>query len=127
MTFMPKNKKPVWIGITALLCIASFLLGYILFKPSAKLKSLLKPQENYSEYFVYKTDTAKFNELSDEIVLNGRISFDENNVVQIFPMVSGITQDINVNLGDPITKGQSLVSIKSGDISELLKDYHASK
>ncbi|GAL83137.1 hypothetical protein MYP_363 [Sporocytophaga myxococcoides] len=124
---MVKNKRSIWIGITVLLCIASFLLGYLLFKPSAKLKSLLKPQESYSEYFVYKTDTAKFHELSDEIVLNGRISFDENNVVQIFPMVSGITQDINVNLGDPIMKGQSLVSIKSGDISELLTVYHASK
>lgn len=61
-----------------------------------------------------------------EITLSGVIAPDENKMSKIFPMVSGIVQDVHVLLGDPVKKGQTLAIMKSGEMAGYTKDYVSS-
>jgi cobalt-zinc-cadmium efflux system membrane fusion protein len=66
---------------------------------------------------IIQFDTVKIKPLYREVRLTGRISFDEDKVVHIFPPVSGLVQDVTVSLGDYVTPGQILAKIKSSDIA----------
>ncbi len=76
---------------------------------------------------IYQTDTVKLAHIEDELVLNGSVSFDEDSVVHIFPMVSGKVEIVKTQLGAFVEKGQELVFIKSADITNLIKDYEVDK
>jgi cobalt-zinc-cadmium efflux system membrane fusion protein len=68
-------------------------------------------------------DTAKLEEVKNEISLNGKISFDLETVVKIFPLAGGYVENIYVELGDKVKKGQMLALIASSEIVNLEKDY----
>ena len=57
----------------------------------------------------------------------GEISFDEDNVVRIFPIVSGSVEKVYVSLGDYVKAGQRLSTILSTDVISFQKDYSISK
>jgi len=78
------------------------------------LKSLLK-------------DTVKEASASSELTLTGSIAPDENKMVKIYPMVSGIALDVNVQLGDVVQKGQTLATLKSAEMAGFTKDYISSE
>lgn len=63
----------------------------------------------------------------DEFAAVGEVSFDENNVVRVYPIVSGSVSKVNVSLGDYIKKGQILATILSTDISTYQRDYNIAK
>jgi cobalt-zinc-cadmium efflux system membrane fusion protein len=65
-----------------------------------------------------KIDTVKDRVVQNELKLTGKIVADENNVVKVYPLVGGYVQDVNVQLGDKVTKGQTLASIKSGEVAD---------
>src|SRR6185437_10810402 len=56
-------------------------------------------------------DTVQYCNISDELSLSGEISFNENNVVKIFPRSSGQVVQSNVSLGDHVSKGQVLAIV----------------
>lgn len=56
------------------------------------------------------------------IDLTGKIGFDEDRVVKIFPMVSGIAQDVRVMLGDYVHAGQDLALIRSSEMAGYSTD-----
>jgi cobalt-zinc-cadmium efflux system membrane fusion protein len=56
------------------------------------------------------------------IKLTGKVSFNEENVVKVFPLVSGIAQDVRVALGDYVQKGQSLAVIRSSEMAGYSTD-----
>ena len=58
-------------------------------------------------------DTVKQASALSEINLTGSIAPDETKTVKIFPMVSGVAQDVHVQLGDIVSKGQTLAIMKS--------------
>jgi cobalt-zinc-cadmium efflux system membrane fusion protein len=60
--------------------------------------------------------------IDDEVALNGQVSFNENNVVKIFPRSSGQIIDCRVSLGDKVSRGQVLATIKSADIAGNYSD-----
>lgn len=64
---------------------------------------------------------------AEEIHAVGQVSFDENNVVRIFPIVSGTVEEVKVSLGDYVKRGQQLTTILSTDISGFQRDYHVAK
>lgn len=67
-------------------------------------------------------DTVKSGSAISKLSLTGIVAPDENKMVKIFPMVSGIAQDVRVQLGDLVKKGQTLASMKSVEIAGFTKD-----
>lgn len=65
--------------------------------------------------------------MAEEFTAVGEVSFDENNVVRVFPIVSGTVEKVNVSLGDYVQRGQLLASLLSTDISGYQRDYNVAK
>ncbi|MBS1490842.1 MAG: efflux RND transporter periplasmic adaptor subunit [Bacteroidetes bacterium] len=75
---------------------------------------------------IIRFDTVKTKPLFREVRMTGKISFDEDKVVHVFPPVSGIVQDVTVSLGDYVQPGQVLAKIKSSDIAAYNSQYATS-
>lgn len=60
--------------------------------------------------------------LYNELLLSGKISLNEDKVVRVFPLVGGQVEDLKVELGDYVEKGQILAYIRSGEIAEFEKE-----
>jgi cobalt-zinc-cadmium efflux system membrane fusion protein len=65
--------------------------------------------------------------VAEEFAAVGEVSFDENNVVRVFPIVSGTVEKVSVSLGDYVQRGQLLASLLSTDISAYQRDYNVAK
>jgi len=74
-----------------------------------------------------KVDTVREQKLADQLTAVGEVSFAEDNVVRIYPIVSGTVEKIFVSLGDYVQKGQSLAMLLSMDMSQIQRDYNISK
>lgn len=75
----------------------------------------------------YLTDSVRMMNPEDELTLNGTVTFDQDNVVRVFPLVSGNVEKTNATLGAYVQKGQDLALIRSGDISTYTNDYQSDK
>ena len=69
-----------------------------------------------------KLDTVQQCQITNTITLTGKVSFNDDHVVKIYPMVSGIIRDIKVMLGDYVHKGQILGVVKSSEMAGLSND-----
>ncbi|MDP4217673.1 MAG: efflux RND transporter periplasmic adaptor subunit [Bacteroidota bacterium] len=58
----------------------------------------------------------------NSITLTGKIASNDDNVVKIYPLVSGTVQDIKVMLGDYVQKGQTLAVIRSSEMAGYSND-----
>ena len=58
-------------------------------------------------------DTAKNEPILDELQLSGEVSFDQDKVIRVMPFTSGQIMDVKVQLGDHVSKGQTLAVMKS--------------
>lgn len=72
-------------------------------------------------------DTVKEASATAQLTLTGSIAPDENKMVKIFPMVSGVAQNVSVQLGDVVKSGQTLAILKSAEMAGYTKDYVASE
>ena len=63
----------------------------------------------------------------DEITAVGVVSFDEDNVVRVFPIVSGSVGKVNISLGDYVKQGELLATIISTDISTYQRNHNIAK
>jgi cobalt-zinc-cadmium efflux system membrane fusion protein len=91
--------------------------------PVAKDKLVLSE----SQMAHIKVDTVHEQKLADQLTAVGEVSFAEDNVVRIYPIVSGTVEKIFVSLGDYVQKGQSLAMLLSMDMSQIQRDYNISK
>lgn len=66
---------------------------------------------------VLKLDTVKMTPVIDAITLTGMVDFNQDNQVSIFPPVSGVVQNVTVQLGDVVQQGQSLAIVKSSEMA----------
>jgi len=64
-----------------------------------------------------KFDTIQNCQITNTITLTGKVSFNDDHVVKLYPMVSGVIQNIKVMLGDYVHKGQVLAVIKSSEMA----------
>ncbi|HSC39924.1 MAG TPA: efflux RND transporter periplasmic adaptor subunit, partial [Chitinophagaceae bacterium] len=71
---------------------------------------------------IIRIDTAASGRVDDELKLSGEINFDDNKVVKLFPFSSGRVMDVKVSLGDKVSKGQALATIKSADVAGNYSD-----
>ncbi len=63
-------------------------------------------------------DTVKEASALSEISLTGSIAADEKKMVKIYPMVSGVAEDVHVQLGDVVEQsGQTLAVMKSAEMA----------
>jgi cobalt-zinc-cadmium efflux system membrane fusion protein len=67
-------------------------------------------------------DTIQSCQMTNTITLTGKVAFNDDNVAKIYPMVSGVIQDIKVMLGDYVQKGQVLGVIKSSEMAGISND-----
>jgi cobalt-zinc-cadmium efflux system membrane fusion protein len=86
--------------------------GYIL--PDSLLKTL-------------EIDTASFSRVLNSLTLTGKVDFNEDNVIKIFPVISGQVSDIKVMAGDYVHQGQVLAVIRSPEMAGFSNDYLAAK
>jgi cobalt-zinc-cadmium efflux system membrane fusion protein len=68
-------------------------------------------------------DTVQEASALTQITLTGNVAPDETKMVNIFPMVSGVAEDVKVQLGDVVQKGQTLAILKSAEMAGFTKDY----
>jgi len=68
-------------------------------------------------------DTVQEASALSQITLTGSIAPDEAKMVKIFPLVSGVAEDVKVQLGDVVHKGQTLAVLKSAEMAGFTKDY----
>jgi len=54
-----------------------------------------------------------------ELTLVGKIMADENRVIRVYPLVGGNVEQVNVELGDYVRKGQILATIRSGEVADF--------
>ncbi|MBN8826864.1 MULTISPECIES: efflux RND transporter periplasmic adaptor subunit [unclassified Spirosoma] len=64
-------------------------------------------------------DTAKLENARNELNLTGKITFNQDQVVKVFPLVGGHIETLKADLGDYVKKGQTLAVIRSGDLADL--------
>lgn len=55
--------------------------------------------------------------VENELKLNGKVTFNQDNVVRVFPLVGGNVSMVKVGLGDYVTKGQVLAILRSSDMA----------
>lgn len=67
-------------------------------------------------------DTVRLSNVQNELRVTGKVSFDDEAVVKVYPLVSGLASDVYVSLGDYVKKGQSLAMIISAEAAGIRND-----
>jgi len=70
---------------------------------------------------VVTVDTVHTYTLIDELTLNGRVTFNQEQVAQVFPVFGGRVLEVNAEIGDHVRKGEVLAVVKSGEVAEYEK------
>lgn len=66
-----------------------------------------------------KLDSVVTQPVRSELTLVGKVVADENRVIKVFPLVGGSVEEVKVELGDYVRKGQTLASIRSSEVADL--------
>lgn len=72
---------------------------------------------------VVRIDTVKLKEKTDELVLNGKVEFDQERVATVAAPFGGTVTEVAVELGDYVDKGQTLAVIRSSEVAEIEKQH----
>ncbi len=62
------------------------------------------------------------NTVESELLLTGKITFNEDKVARVFPLAGGFVRDLNVELGDHIKKGEIMAIIRSPEIAGFARE-----
>ena len=54
---------------------------------------------------IVSVDTVHVQEVIDELTLNGRVTFNENQVAHVYPMFGGTVTELKAEIGDFVRKG----------------------
>jgi cobalt-zinc-cadmium efflux system membrane fusion protein len=65
--------------------------------------------------------------VENELKLTAKIESDQDKTVDVFALVGGRVNQVKVNLGDVVTKGQSMATILSGEVASAEKDLLAAE
>ena len=86
------------------------------------------PQETTRELFltdslqnVVSVDTVHIHEVADELTLNGRVTFNQEQVARVFPIFGGTVTEVSAEIGDHVRKGDILAGIRSGEVADYEK------
>lgn len=86
------------------------------------------PQETTRELFltdslqnVVSVDTVHIHEVADELTLNSRVTFNQEQVARVFPIFGGTVTEVSAEIGDHVRKGDILAVIRSGEVADYEK------
>jgi cobalt-zinc-cadmium efflux system membrane fusion protein len=106
--------------------IAATFIALILLSACGKKEEKTEENKKYvlsdTMQHMIQIETVKNCRIDDEISLSGAVSFNENNVVKVFPRNSGQVLEAKVSLGDKVSKGQVLAVVRSADIAGNYSD-----
>ena len=74
-----------------------------------------------------KIDTVATCPMVSALTLTGKVSYNEENVAKIFPLVSGVINGVRVQLGDQVQKGGVLGVIRSSEMAGYANDLVSAK
>ena len=66
-------------------------------------------------------DTVRDTPLTNELLLNGRVSFNPERVAHVYPIFGGNVTSVHAEVGDYVWKGDVLAVIRSGEIADIDK------
>jgi cobalt-zinc-cadmium efflux system membrane fusion protein len=64
-----------------------------------------------------RVDTARMADVESDLNLTGKVAFDEDQVIKVYPPVGGAAVEVKAELGDYVQKGAVLAVIKSADVA----------
>ena len=70
---------------------------------------------------VISVDTVRRTPLNNELLLNGRVAFDAEQVAQVYPIFGGTVTQVEVEAGDYVEKGDLLAVIRSSEVADFEK------
>jgi membrane fusion protein, heavy metal efflux system len=112
--------------------ILSFIIVSVMVLSGCKTDS--KPADDRQRFVIsdslLKTiqfDTIVKCPMVNSLTLTGKVSFNEDKVARIFPMVSGVITDVTAQLGDHVNAGQKLGVIRSGEMAGYGNDLVTSE
>ena len=73
----------------------------------------------YSE--IITPDTVRAHTTTNELLVNGRVSFNPERVAHVYPIFGGNVTSIHAEVGDYVGKGDVLAVIRSGEIADIDK------
>ncbi|MFD1143486.1 efflux RND transporter periplasmic adaptor subunit [Larkinella insperata] len=114
---------------------AAWLLAGLLVTQLVGCQSSATPESNGDEVSqrkvdllaTAKIDTARLLPVNNELNLTGKITFNQDKVVKVFPLVGGHIEEVKTDLGDFVKRGQTLAIIRSGDMADLEQEAVAAK
>src|SRR5580704_3604793 len=68
-------------------------------------------------------DTSRTTQVSDVVLATAGVESDPARTVKLFPPMAGRVVALNVHLGDPVRKGEPLVTLDSPDFTSAQADY----
>lgn len=117
-------RKPV----TKAICFVYIILS-ISCSENRENKGVSNDSNKIKDTFIKNVKTVKsgFNNQSEELILNGKVECDPDKVINYVSLVSGIADRTYFSLGDRVQKGQTLLDIRSSDLSALQSEYIAAE
>ena len=64
-------------------------------------------------------DTVRFEPVRSEQSFSGQVVTNGDKTANVVPLVGGVVEDLKVELGDHVTKGQVLAVVRSGEIADV--------
>jgi cobalt-zinc-cadmium efflux system membrane fusion protein len=69
-----------------------------------------------------ETTPAQIQSVEEDLILNGKITFNEDKVARVFPLTGGFVKELKVELGDYVEKGQILALVRSPEVAGYTKE-----
>ncbi len=114
------RNKAVGYTVSKLLCLSLLTTFLGSCGSSEKPEHVAKRSNHHINLLKAATlDTARLERTNNELSLTGKVTFNQDQVVKVFPLVGGHIEALKVDLGDYVRKGQVLAVIRSGDLADL--------
>ncbi|HVB03506.1 MAG TPA: efflux RND transporter periplasmic adaptor subunit [Chitinophagaceae bacterium] len=114
-------------GISVATCLFIFVTGC----HTGQKKSLSTDSNKYilpdSLYKTLQIDTVGSCKVVNMVTLTGQVDYNEDNVVKIYPLVSGLVTGVQVMLGDYVHKGQELAVVHSMEMAGYSSELVSAK
>jgi membrane fusion protein, heavy metal efflux system len=91
----------------------------------SNMETAYRPHAEFARLLSY--EVVKEDDHAVPLTVVGEVAFDEDNVVRIYPVVSGMVEKIHFSLGDRVEKGDLLATLLSTEISQFQRDFSIAK
>lgn len=70
---------------------------------------------------IVSVDTVHVQKVINELTLNGRVTFNENQVAHVYSLFGGTVIELKAEIGDFVRKGEVLAVLRSGEVADYEK------